>query len=104
MNSLFNHSFPLASSLNKFMQQNHPSTRAISSFPTPKKVRFFETVKVILIPKREELQAAQLSQFLWLTTADYQASKKEAITELDDYLKDNPGMTYQEAAQMLYRA
>jgi len=72
----------------------------------PKKkreVKFSNSVKVILIPKREEYSVAGIDALIWWTDADYNIFKSAAISELRDLMSLDTRIDSKTAQKILYQ-
>lgn len=80
--------------------QNTPTSSPPES--PKKKVSFFNTKNVILIPKREEYIQANLSQHIWLNQEEYNHIKIEIFNEVNEFVEKNPSFTKKEAFNLIY--
>mmetsp|Transcript_24362 Transcript_24362/g.22138 ORF Transcript_24362/g.22138 Transcript_24362/m.22138 type:complete len:155 (+) Transcript_24362:25-489(+) len=68
-----------------------------------KKISFNTSVKVILIPTREEYIEANISELIWYNHSDYYSYKISARDEILQYIESNPDTTYRTAMKLLYQ-
>lgn len=100
---LFFNTFPYASSLNAFTQRLHETSPPPYPPKSPKKkVSFFNSVAVILIPERKEYAQANLNDVLWFNEEDYQMIKQATVDELNEYIQENPHVTKRKALNLIY--
>ncbi|HBB53655.1 MAG TPA: hypothetical protein DCZ80_07120 [Legionellales bacterium] len=100
---LFFNTFAYASSLNAFAKKCHQDSPTISPPESPKnKVRFFNTIEVVLIPARIEYTEANLNTDLWFNDEEFKVIQQETIDELNQFLQKNPNCSKREALNKIY--
>ena len=60
----------------------------ISPSSSPKSVRFFSEVKVMLVPNKQEYEAAGLADALWCQPYEYAKFKQDAATEVRRFIQE----------------
>lgn len=77
------------------------SPRSVRS-PT-KSVSFSETVRVVLIPSRDDVQAANLACILWSSAFDFSCSKQTAFDEIQSIMAYNAALDAKDIMSLLYQ-
>ena len=85
------------------VQPPQVTSRMIAT-PTTRRVSFSTSVKVILIPSREEFRQAKIfDQVWWNRVTDFAAFKRSACHELVNFMGEHKLECHKEALRLLYQ-